>query len=394
VFDIVHRELAKTTLGRVVALIWIGLLAGGLVHAALFGGLIVDNHGRPLSGDFLAFWSAGQMVASGHAAAAYDPEILHRLQIQDSGQFSATFYPWDYPPLFLFVAFLLAQLPYAAAYVSWAVATLAGYGACAKTLFRDRDAAIAYGAAPACFAAFIIAQTGLLTAALFGAALLTLNKRPIVSGLLLAALAYKPQFGLLIPVALIAGGHWRTILAAALASAAWILVWLLIDKQVFAGFAHALVFASQTYLTHAPSGWHKLQSLYGLLRTLGLDNGWAGAAQGIFAAASLAAVAVAWRSRLSVAMKSAILVICSLIATPYSFIYDFPILSVAVGFLYRDRAFDRFEQAAVWSAYALTAAYLLSGIAFGMGAVALIAAVAARRIGPPFWAPPKRLMLL
>lgn len=393
-FDIVHKELAKTTQGRVVALIWAGLLVGSLVHAVLFGGLITDSHGRPLSGDFLAFWSAGQMFASGHAAAAYDPEILHRLQIQDSGQFSATYYPWDYPPLFLFVAFLLAQLPYAAAYISWAVATLAGYGACAKALFRDRDAAIAFGAAPACFAAFIVAQTGLLTAALFGAALLTLNKRPIVSGLLLAALTYKPQFGLLIPVALIAGGHWRTILAAALATAAWILMWLAIDKAVLAGFAHALVFASQTYLTHAPGGWHKLQSLYGLLRSLGMGNAWSGAVQGIVAAASFVAVTVAWRSPLSMAMKSAILVLCSLIATPYSFIYDFPILSVAVGFLYRDRPFDRVERTAVWSAYALTAAYLLSGIAFGMGAVALIAVVAARRIGPPLWAPPKRLTLL
>lgn len=380
--DILRRELAKTTPGRIVALLWAGLLAGSLVHWALFGGIVIDSHGRPLSGDFLAFWSAGQLFAAGHPAAAYDPQILHALQVQDSGQASANYYPWDYPPLFLLVALLLAQLPYAVAFISWAVGTLVGYSACVRTLFRDRDAAIAFGAAPACFSAFIVAQTGLLTAALFEAALLTLNKRPIVSGLLLAALTYKPQFGLLIPVALIAGGHWRTILTATLATAAWIAAWLLIDQTVFAGFAHTLQFASNTYLTVAPGGWHKLQSLYGLLRSLGLDNGWAGAAQGLFTVGAAAAVALAWRSPLSAAMKSAILVVCSLIATPYSFIYDFPILSVAVGFLYRDRAFDRFEQTAIWSAYALTVAYLVTGIAFGTGAVALVAWVTARRVAP------------
>jgi len=378
-YNVLRRELAKTTPGRIVGLLWAGLLAGSLIHWGLFGGIIVDSQGRPLSGDFLAFWSAGQLFASGHAAAAYDPQILHALQVQDSGQVSATYYPWDYPPLFLFVALLLAQLPYAVAFVSWAVVTLAGYGACVRTLFRNRDAAIAFGAAPACFAAFIVAQTGLLTAALFGAALLTLTKRPIVSGLLLGALTYKPQFGLLIPVALIAGGHWRTILTASLATVAWIAVWLLMDRTVFTGFAHSLQFASNTYLTVAPGGWDKLQSLYGLLRSVGLGNGRAGAVQGLFTAGAAVAVALAWRSPLSAAMKAAILVVCSLIATPYSFIYDFPILSVAVGFLYRDRAFDRFERTAVWSAYALTAAYLVTGIAFGMGAVALVAWVAARR---------------
>ena len=50
---------------------------------------------------------------------------------------------------------------------------------------------------------------------LFGAALLTLTKRPIVSGILFGCLAYKPQFALVIPVALLAAGQWRAIAAAA-----------------------------------------------------------------------------------------------------------------------------------------------------------------------------------
>ena len=41
-------------------------------------------------------------------------------------------------------------------------------------------------------------------AGLFGAALVTLQQRPVLSGVLFGLLAYKPQFGLLIPVALLA----------------------------------------------------------------------------------------------------------------------------------------------------------------------------------------------
>ena len=384
-FDVVRRELAKTTADRIVAIVWVGLLVGLLANSALNGSYIADSHGRPVPGDFLAFWSAGQLFASGQAAAAYDPEILRHIQAQDIGHPIADYYPWVYPPLFLFVAILLAQFPYAVAYVLWAIATLIGYGACAKALFRDRGAAIAFGAAPACFGAFIIAQNGLFTAALFGAALLTLTKRPILSGLLLAALAYKPQFGVLFPIALIAGGHWRTILVATLATAAWMLVWLVIDKAVFSGFVNALAFASHNYLAVGMGGWHKLQSIYGLLLTLGMGEGWASTVHGIIAACCIVVVAVAWRSPMSFSMKSAIIALCSLIVTPYSYIYDFPILTIAVGFLYRDRPFDRVEQLAVLSAYALVAAYLFTGIPLGTAAVALIAMLVARRIPRSQW---------
>ena len=47
------------------------------------------------------------------------------------------------------------------------------------------------------------------TAALFGGGLSLLERRPLLAGGLLGLLIYKPQLGLLIPVALLAGRHWR-----------------------------------------------------------------------------------------------------------------------------------------------------------------------------------------
>ena len=49
-------------------------------------------------------------------------------------------------------------------------------------------------------------QNGLLTAALLGGALAMLDRRPIVAGILFGLLAYKPQFGLMIPLVLAASG--------------------------------------------------------------------------------------------------------------------------------------------------------------------------------------------
>ena len=102
--------------------------------------------------------------------------------------------------------------------------------------------------------------------------------------------------------------------------------------------------------------------------------------QGTVAACCFVVAAVAWRSPISFSMKSAILALCSLIVTPYSYIYDFPVLTIAVGFLYREKTFDHVEQLAVWSAYALVAAYLFTGVPFGTAAVALVAVVVARRV--------------
>src|SRR5690606_3010560 len=59
-------------------------------------------------------------------------------------------------------------------------------------------------------------QNGFLTAALLGGGLFLIDRRPLVAGLLLGCLVYKPQFALLIPALLALGGHWRAFAGATL----------------------------------------------------------------------------------------------------------------------------------------------------------------------------------
>ena len=73
---------------------------------------------------------------------------------------------------------------------------------------------------PAVFVNLGHGHNGFLTAALFGFALVQPRPRPIVAGILFGLLAYKPQFGLMIPLVLAATGRWRTMLAAAATVAA------------------------------------------------------------------------------------------------------------------------------------------------------------------------------
>ena len=380
--DSLKQELAKTAPHRLVALVWAGLIIGFVIYAVLVGGIVVDRHGQPLPTDFFVFWAAGKTAIAGHAAEIYNFPFFHNAQAQMIGHPISAIYPWPYPPLFFFVVGVLGLIPYPLAYLCWIVGTLSAYLICTKVICRDWKPAITFGGSPAALQCFLVGQNGLFTASLFGAFLVTLENRPLLSGLILAALTYKPQFGLLIPLALLAGGHWRTIFAAILGTAIWVAIWFVIDPNVFPALLHALQTESHDYLGAGVLNWRKMQSVYALLRLLGMTPTPAGIIHGVFAAIAALAVWLAWRSAISFPSKAAILVVSTLAATPYSFLYDFPIMTVGIGFLFRDRAFDGFEWASIGTAYAVMAVALLIIFPAGPFVLALLTPILIRRTFP------------
>src|SRR5205085_427699 len=145
-------------------------------------------------------------------------------------------------------------------------------------------------------------HNGFITAALLGGALLLLDRRPLLAGALLGCLAYKPQFGLLMPLVLAATGRWRVIGAAAatvLAIAA--LTWALFGADVFVAFWHSLPMTQRVILEGAP-GFHKIQSIYAALRQLGVPAALANAVQMTATLGVAAALVVLWRSAAAFAL--------------------------------------------------------------------------------------------
>ena len=167
---------------------------------------IADAGGHPFAADFLSFWSAGHLALSGHAGTAYDWPAMHALQHHLMGRDPGGYFGWAYPPLFLCVAIALALMPYVTSYLVWIGLTLA-------TLRGDGGpdcppgAALIACAAPATLACAMVGQNGFLSAALIAGVLLQLEARPLLAGLLLGLLTYKPHLGLLFPVALMFGGY-------------------------------------------------------------------------------------------------------------------------------------------------------------------------------------------
>jgi hypothetical protein len=368
-----HRLAYAAAIG--VALIYGGLL----LWLGLTGRWITDSTGAPLVWDFLAVHVAGQMALRGQAAGAYDLEVLHRAQSAFIGHDFPGCLGWHYPPLFLIVAALLALLPYTAAFLVWVTATATAFAALLARIAGARAAWMGLALPPA-MACAMLGQNGFFTAALFAGFLLLLPSAPLAAGLLAAILSYKPQFGLLIPVALMAGGHWRAFTAAALGVAAWIGVCTLIAPSALAAFLHALPQTSQSVLGEGSAGWFKLASIFGLARSAGSSNEAAWLLQGVATATGVVLVILVWRRRVAFAAKAALLAAASLLATPYVYFYDLTVLAVALAFLRRQRAFDTAEQVLMAGVVLCLAGYALAGWPLAIFAILLTLALTVHRL--------------
>ena len=311
-------------------------VALGAMWATSHGGL--DMGGRPLGSDFSNVWAAGRLTLEGAPEASYNITRHYAEQVREFGR-GVPFYGWHYPPMFLALAGLLATLPYLGALIVWQAATLPLYLAAIVRIAGSRDktvwlAALAF---PAVFVNLTHGHNGLLTAGLFGFGLALLDRRPVLSGVLFGLLAYKPQFGVLLPLALVATGRWRTAFSAAATVAAIAGASLVaFGPETWAAFRDSADFTRHVVLEAGDTGWHKIMSAFAAARALGAGVGAAYAIQGAVALATAAGTVALWRSSASQGAKAAGLLAGSLLVTPYALDYDLMLLAPALAFLVRD----------------------------------------------------------
>ncbi len=358
-----------------------GAVYGAFLAAMFFAHFwLVDAHGHIVANDFIDVWTAGHMAWSGHAAQVYDWQAHRAAEIAVAGQAFDGYFGWHYPPPFLFVAMALASVPYVVAFFAILIATLPLYLLVTDRIAQTKQAWLFALAFPATLMDLWVGQNGFLTAALIGGTLLLLEEQPLLSGICLGLLTYKPQFGILFPFVLLASGHWRTCLAAALTAGCMIgLSWLAFGSETWIAFFHSVPRTSEMILGSGRAGWNKLQTIYGFLRWAGASDGAAWSAQIATALLLLAGLIAMWRSRLPFALRAAALCVCTLLATPYAYIYDFPLLALAIAFLYRDRAFNRYETGIVGAACLLILALPWTGAPLGLASSLLVASLVSRR---------------
>ena len=297
---------------------------------------IYDPKGLGIPTDFINVWAAGRLALEGHPAQAWDWDIQRPIEVAQLGQDFLGYFAWHYPPPFLFVASLLARLPYGAAFMGWVFISLIPYLVVVRAIVGRPFGWMLALAAPMVLNNALVGQNGFFTAALIGGTLYLMPVRPVLAGICLGLLSYKPQYGLLFPLVLIAASQWTVFFSAAVVTVLMAVVsWLAFGTESWQAFFHWMPMFSQAFLTEGKATWWKLQSLFSLVRFLGGTEQLAWIFQWILTATVAVVLAVMWRSRVSYSLKAAALATGTLLITPYLFMYDMMVLAIPVAFLVR-----------------------------------------------------------
>jgi len=371
---------------RLIAPIGLMLALGYLIvlgSAYLDGHFLTDAQGKPIANDFVNVWAAGRLTLDGDPAAAYDWPLHKAAEMRAVGHAFANYYGWHYPPTFLFVAAALAALPYLVAAIFWLVATLAAYVATLAGILGARAGIFLALGFPAALWNVTAGQNGFLTASLIGGTLALMERRPALAGICLGLLTYKPQFGLLFPIVLIADRRWLTLAFAALVAVGLAaLSWLAFGITSWQVFLDGLPVTSRVVLGEGAADWDRLQSLFGLMRAHGAGETVAWTVQAIGTLALAAGLVWLWRSRVAFELKAAALAAGTLFATPYLYMYDLVVLAVAVAFLLRyafEHGMSSIENAGLAGAGALILIYPYVKAQVGLAAVLIVLALVSYR---------------
>ena len=345
--------------GRIVS--YCGILLAIEISCFLF--LVAGTHGlitplsAPTSTDFVSFYAAGSLADAGTPELVYD-QAAHGAAEERATESGVEYRFFYYPPVFLLLCAPLARLPYLVAFLVFEGATLILYLIVVRSILDECSFAglVPILAFPAVFWTLGLGQNAFLTAALFGAGTLCIDRRPIAAGLLFGALCYKPHFGLLVPVALAAGGHWRAFIAAFAAAAGLCLSSLMLFGWVTWSDFFTTVAASHATYESGRVAFGGLVSPFGAVLLLGGNSTTAYAVQ---AGATLSAgllVGFVWRSGHALPIRAATLAAATLVAIPVILIYDLMLAAVAVVWLVSARNGDELR---VWEKVALAGSFLL-----------------------------------
>jgi alpha-1,2-mannosyltransferase len=313
-----------------------------VLEIAIFSFLVAGTHGwivpldKPNTTDFVSFYAAGTLANAGAPALAYDQAAHLAAEEALVGQ-GIQYQFFNYPPVYQALFMPFARLPYLMSFVLFEVATLLLYLGVARRVLDDYGptALLALIAFPAVWWNIGLGQNAFLTAALFGAATLFVDRRPVLAGICFGALCYKPHFALLVPLALAVGGHWRAFFAAAGSAAA-----LMLGSLALLGWETWHAFLLTAGASHAvyESGrilFGGMVSPFGAVRLIGGSVALAYAVQAVFTVVAVAVVTVVWRRGGSLPVRNAVLASATLVAIPLALLYDLMLGTIAACWLLR-----------------------------------------------------------
>jgi hypothetical protein len=310
---------------------------------------VLDRAGAVKGWDFPQFYALGRLAGAGRVGDLANGTAIGRAAAESVSPTLATstFVP-VYGPQVALLFRPLASLPYLDALGVWLGVSFVLCVLCSVTLWRacerlhhDAPAVIAMAVgAPVYFFLACYAQLSAVGLALFTLGWLALDRgRPVLAGIALGTLAYKPQLGLAAAVVLLAAAEWPVVGGAVAAAAAQLgVAWLYAGTAVMRGYAHTIMHLGD-HITLVEEKRHLLQSLSSFFDLL---LPWPRVAIALYVVSTIAALAWTWRiwtSGAPLPLRYSALLVATVLVSPHFYVYDLVIL-VPAGFFLANAAVD------------------------------------------------------
>lgn len=311
-------------------------IAVALVFAYVVGRSsgIFDETGHVIGRDFANQWAAGRLLTAGRVDEIFNPSAFQAAQAELFGR-SLPQHFWSYPPTALFLAAPFAPFPYPWALAFWLAATAALYWLAVLGPRGRAVPSLLLLTAPASLVNVFFGQNGFLTAALLVGGFRLLDRAPWLAGVLFGLLAFKPQLGLLIPVALIALRRWRPFAGATLTAAVATLASLAVFGSDAWRYFFDLTLPFQLQAMRHGTGvfLNMMPSFFASGRILGLNAPVTLIVQGMVGIGVALLVYRGYLRRPHDPATLALLLVGTVIVTPQVFNYDLTLVSAAILYL-------------------------------------------------------------
>ncbi len=292
---------------------------------------LVDLTGMPAGHDFVVFWTASKMARSGDPSSIYSVQKLQTSIISFIGT-DVGRWAWNYPPTFLLIVLPLSFFPYVVSLMVWVIGALYAYLFVIGRIISHPIAPWIFLGFPPVVYNLFAGQNGLFSTLLLGGGLLLLDRNPLLGGFLLGILSYKPHLFALVPLALLAGRHWRALGGLVVGVNALTITSLIVfGSRTWESFFYNIHFAT----THWQTEYFlvRMPTIFAAARSAGASVSMAAIFQSTVTLIVVCLVIWVWFKGFPLPLKGAILSLCIPLSTPYLFPYDLPLIGLAFAWL-------------------------------------------------------------
>ncbi len=287
--------------------------------------------------DFANYWIAGKLVLEGSVQDLFRQHEVYFAHMQKAFGADYPWHAWSYPPHYLLLVFWTGHFSYPWALVVFLLTSLAAMLFAMRPLLGRIDWPAIAVMMPVIAHNIWVGQNGFLTASLIIGGLALRDSRPILAGILIGLLTVKPHFGILIPFLLLAERRWLVFVSACVSATGFAaLSILLFGIGTWTGYVANVI----PYQTGVMTGFDGdflllMPTLYGTARSWGLDASPALILH-MFLALPVLALALWFFVRSQegeIQARTIVLLLATMLILPYSFTYDFALVSAALALI-------------------------------------------------------------